>query len=394
MSENIKECKNYESYEEYKDCVIKLCEEDKVDTILEELNNSKEISDKEEVLKKLREKNIEDCLNYDFSNDGASKNYIELYDQIEKYYIYRIVSNPSFKIDVKDEKSLMKKGKDYIDKKKKEGYKCDDPDSNSKILQEIYSVLWNEENLKECISKGNIQGDTMNSVGTTMMQLFECGLIEKEKSTKRQKGSIRYQISRYADEEDREIKTMETKLKEIDNLENFLSLYHTLGNFIPFPVDCNGLRGFGITEDYWDLTLKIIYNYYKEKDKMIDNSTIEEIGKVVNSATIIAFIKWLNSFEKWDNFVEKNYMQDFVEKGSEQDVKYGKPLELWKGHFKDFERDNIAKVQIDKSNLTKEEQQEKYKEKFKEFYSNISILIECRSIRMLSKLYKELKEEY
>lgn len=43
---------------------------------------------------------------------------------------------------------------------------------------------------------------------------------------------------------------------------------------------------------------------------------------------------WLERFGSWGKFVEENYMQDFVERP--KNGSFGKPKELWNGHFADY----------------------------------------------------------
>ena len=110
-----------------------------------------------------------------------------------------------------------------------------------------------------------------------------------------------------------------------------MAVYHTLGNFIPVPARCNAPRGTGRLKDYWDLTLKIIYEYY-----VYGKDNIKEIVGESNSEL---YKEWLGSFRvddtvrgSWQCFVEKNYLQDFVNQNV--DGSYGIPKELWQGHFK------------------------------------------------------------
>lgn len=84
-------------------------------------------------------------------------------------------------------------------------------------------------------------------------------------------------------------------------------------------------------KDYWDLTLKIIYEYY-----VYGKDNIKEIVGESNSEL---YKEWLGSFRvddtvrgSWQCFIEKNYLQDFVNQNV--DGSYGIPKELWQGHFK------------------------------------------------------------
>ena len=250
----------------------------------------------------------QDSLRYDFSNDGSSEEYRNI-DNIEstyeKFFVY---------MDVKRKFYLI------VEK----GMKIVDPDSESLLLQEIYEKLWgSEDHLEYCInhSKGCITGDTMNSVNTTLNQAFP-----KDKS-------IKCRVCKYADEKkENKLDNFLSKFDEVEDLKKFISLYHTIGNFIPFPCGCNGPRGTGKTNDYWDLALLCIYKYYKlKKEKWIEAIVGNEKDD---------FIKWLEVFGSWNNFVEKNYLQDFVRVNKStkgEDQKYGSPKELWEKHLKEFD---------------------------------------------------------
>ena len=117
----------------------------------------------------------------------------------------------------------------------------------------------------------------------------------------------------------------------------FLNLVYTVGNFIPVPVTSNfNKRRYSLSNDYWDLTLLAIYCYYmgfkneKKWDKLLKESK-----------------DWLGPTgeKNWNHFVEKYFLQDFVNQQAGEG--YGPPKELWAGHFfgsslpgneKDFEQ--------------------------------------------------------
>lgn len=192
--------------------------------------------------------------------------------------------------------------------KKVEGFRIPDPDSESKIIQDIYKKLWSDKSLELCKKdNGDICGETMNSV-TTIMSCFY-------KVKKSYEKCAEYVSNKQDDYNDKE-------------LENYIKSYHTIGNFIPCPVGCNGPRGMGSLEDYWDLTLACIWNYYhknQDQDKIKDYQISDIAGTNVKLQE--RYKKWLDSFGSWDEFIKQNYMQSFV------DEKSGKPRELWAGHF-------------------------------------------------------------
>lgn len=341
--------------------------------------------------------NIEDFIGlatpdrYDFSNDGAIDEYNKLdsfIDAYEKFFVYMYEEANSIAAYEEGKAGIMEYGDKYKKECKSKFGTIKDPDSESDLLQKIYKELWTDEkNLMYCLrycekKKDNIiQGETMNSVNTTLGKLYEyksnekdCIETRKQKDErnsikpikyKTQRVSIAYIISRYAEGKSEQ----EEKYDEIEGLRFFISIYHTLGNFIPVPVGCNRPRGTGVLKDYWDLTLKIIYDYYVcGEDKIRDI-----VGKAKESKELYERYKnWLDSFEKWECFVEKNYLQDFV--NCRVGGGYCMPKELWEGHFFGNPLPTT-------------------REQIEQFCANASSWITARSTRMLIKLKKILMEE-
>lgn len=314
---------------------------------------------------------------YDFSNDGAREAYHVLdgfHDTYEKFFTYMHDRAKSPDIYEEGKAGVMTYGAEYKEECESRFGTIHDPDSESGLLQEIYTKLWDELNLEYCRGKKKyIQGETMNSANTTLCKLYEKSIETQEQRNDRsdikpakcksQGISIAYIISRYAEKKSEQ----KEKYDKIEGLKCFLSVYHTLGNFIPVPAGCNGPRGCsGSVKDYWDLTLKIIYEYYVcEKDKIKDI-----VGK--ENELYDVYKKWLDSFQdndtargNWQCFVEKNYLQDFVNQND--DGSYGMPKELWKGHFKESVLPNGI-------------------EQIEQFYVNASCFITARGIRMLIRL--------
>ena len=307
--------------------------------------------------------NIKDFINtkleYDFSNEKAKDDYIKL-DGFNKFFIYMIDGK-------KDSFSSKEKDKMFIDAYYKimDLYKENDygdiidPDSQSNLLQEIYKVLFKDnEYTKNNINR--IQGETLNSANTTLNRLYE--LIEdKEEQEERirigNRVSNKYRISRYLANS----KTI-IKLQELDKVKDFLEAYHTIGNFMPIPNGCNSPRGTGVLKDYWDLTLLNIYRYY------VDNN-YKALEIIVGEDNSSIYKKWLDIFGKgiegWINFVESNYLESFVKE--KEDNYY--PQELWKDHF------NENKSVIPET-----------KEECLEYFENAKTMIKNRSKHMIEKL--------
>lgn len=287
-----------------------------------------------------------DGLSYDFSGIRANEKYKNIDNGIERYFAYMtVVLKNNFK---ENEKYDLFKNAHKIVKKIVDDYgDVIDADSKSEFLQDIYEYLWNKLAHSTILkADGSIQGETLNSAATTLNKYYEFleseldGCLEKtetehykreimitEKGTP-QPISKKFILSKYLVEKDSSI------IKELlksESLEDFLKHYHTLGNFMPVPRDCNGPRGCSEVKDYWDLTLLHIYNYYKMKSSNAEINVIEEIKKIIgDDANNVAHYKeWLDSFSTWHNFVEENYLEAFVD---EKEKDYY-PLELWEGHF-------------------------------------------------------------
>ena len=289
---------------------------------------------------------------YDFSNDGASDAYINLTDKeiFKKFFTYMCTPNP---FEKQEENDLFIEGKKYREEYIRKYGAVVDPDSESVLLQKIYCKLWGISDITQpCIS---IQGETLNSVNKTLDTIY--GFIEQnnielsdqleERIRMRTKGkgfqgiSIKYLLCRYFENPNK----MTDCLSKIEGLKKFLSVYHSLGNFMPVPSGCNGPRGVGKLKDYWDLTLWRIYEYYIDENDRI----YEIVGK-----KSLNYKKWLDTFfnkkcndaktkgiSAWKNFIEQNYLRAYVEidKGG-----VPIPTELWEGHFNRDENNNFIHI--------------------------------------------------
>lgn len=228
-----------------------------------------------------------------------------------------------------------------------------DPDSESALLQKIYVLLWDEKmlaNFCRDTKKNRYQGETLNSANTTLFKLTGFG--------------IKTSVIKYFGEREKFSAIKNT------NFKDFVSVYHTLGNFMPVPVDCNSPRGSinSPVRDHWDLTLKCIKLYYETKN-------LEWVEKIVGKEYKTVYAKWLDSFGDWENFVNKNYLHAFVEDGTLY------PKELWAGHFENWENGGCSA----KSALPKTQDQ------CNEYFENATNLIKKRTVHMLKALEEKLK---
>lgn len=183
-----------------------------------------------------------------------------------------------------------------------------------------------------------------------------------------------------------------------DEALEFAALTHTIGNYTPVPykkrgVEFNSPRGFNNYKinDYWDLTLLGIYNWFLEKNGKISKYNLRLIDVVKNIESVQMVEKWLENFKddngkySWNKFVRDNYMEEFVElveivegsKNGENEESFGMPRELWDGHFDSFEDYNRPSTE----------------EEFIQFFIRVNEAIKTRGIRMCERLLAEISSE-
>ncbi|NFD04993.1 hypothetical protein EXN50_00465 [Clostridium botulinum] len=106
-------------------------------------------------------------------------------------------------------------------------------------------------------------------------------------------------------------------------IEKFAKLHHTLGNMIPIPSYFNSERsGKYARYDFWDLTMQQIKKWYKHPD---DDEPLKQLlnpdGENKEEEMSIKLCKqWLNYFTHWNDFVEKNYLQDFIQLSDDDEL--------------------------------------------------------------------------
>lgn len=155
----------------------------------------------------------------------------------------------------------------------------------------------------------------------------------------------------------------------------FIRLRDTIGNFIPVPFvrqykEFNRPRGTGSTNDYWDLALLAIYQWYTKQD----DKALKEMLKNSDENTGLCK-EWLREFGEgpvgWDTFVQDNYMEAFIAENS------GAPKELWKGHFEEFEKGSDVLPS---------------KQQCEEFFKNASMWILARGELIAEAIIQKLEE--
>ncbi len=268
--------------------------------------------------------------------DWEQKDYGKIENSYEKYFVYRASEyEKAHEKFLLDDEEIRKKILDFCENA--EEYRTKDPDSSSKLLQQVYKKLWPEFFEKSYMTdgEGRIASDTMTSAQNRVNKIMQCFLKDK------QLGSIYKEKKAYASTKSSIALTavmgeyFHQKLHTTcPNLKMFLELYHTIGNYCPVPAGFNKARSGNIANyDYWDLTLMKIREWFynrddKFNDQLLESQLLHDEGNWKNCKS------WLNEFEKsrekngkdgWHYFIDTLYMQDYVD-----DNYHVKPF--WEGH--------------------------------------------------------------
>ena len=325
------------------------------------------------------------------------------FEPIDKYFIYKALG-----IRTNNE------WYDYAKTCKQKGI-CEDPQKyegnleadNCSLIQAVYWYLWDKKHLTYCTADGKsltdeapLTGDTMNSCTTILNYLIEKKLIDRKDNNGcvklcsnicealqdlRQNWSIAKAISQYCQdlhldseenitlkealEKHRDDKnTLRKELEMFTGLVAFLDVAYTIGNFTPVPYGCNDKRGKGLTQDSWPLALKCIYDWYETSQEDKKKSFLAKLLNY-NQDAMNNYSAWLKSFETWDNFVDKNFLQDYTEW---QKRPYGRPKEFWDGQF------DGAPLPVTT-------------EQFQAFFTHATACIKARSERMVKALKCKLE---
>lgn len=275
---------------------------------------------------------------YDFVEETAEKEYRAIEDVYIKFFRYRVGSGTeTHKVYLKPEAG--EKLEKFV--KQSRELSLQDPDSASELLQEIYKRLWPDLVAQPFMlqANGKIASDTMTSVQTPLDQAMEAFKTDEELlqiyDGKKIYCTSTGAIALAANEDKTHF--CEKLKKKYPTLEQFIALFHTIGNYCPVPAKFNSARSGAFNSarrgyadyDYWDLTLMKIWEWYHfsgsegERDALIRDDLLHGGGSASNC------ILWLKMFgdgeSGWRNFVNTLFMQDYVDKDY-------KPKPLWEGH--------------------------------------------------------------
>lgn len=248
---------------------------------------------------------------FDFTMDNDCECYKKIDNPIERYFVYR-----SLKESIK--KSCYSEASNFAEKNIQNYKQVKDPDLSSKLLQQIYSLLWPDLCSKKFMISDDewIQSDTMTSAQRTFNLSVEKIIENKEELEDRKKGRKRvsdaYCIELYA----RNKESFTKRIMNVPGEESFLRLYHTIGNYVPVPKQFNAARsGQFASHDYWDLTLMKIHEYYQTCEQTYKQICIEEL--LHGKGDLAACKAWLDYFgvgeEGWKTFIKSYLFQDYVD---------------------------------------------------------------------------------
>jgi hypothetical protein len=195
-----------------------------------------------------------------------------------------------------------------------EKYRCiADPDGSLErnhtcmLSRELYRKLWGwEDSPKGKLDRygvvmfdefGRLEfgPDTMNSAQTTLNRAVEICEDEKIKELKKGNISINFMLELYSNEYKEDLMRW---LDDVEGLQDFLNLYHTLGNFVLVPAYFNGYRASKVNgNDYWDKSLTLL----QSKNEVWMSSNNKEILWNKNLYT-----RYVNYFFLWDYTEEYN----------------------------------------------------------------------------------------
>ena len=272
--------------------------------------------------------NLEKPEVYDFTEDCTENKQYLATSGFVRFMDYRILSNRKDKLGV------------------------DDPDMKSNLLQAIYKKLWPELLEKTYMQQdeeggiGKVCSDTMTSAWTPVRKYFEKHYAEKIENYKQ-----RYGLRWASPDVLKGVYAEEKKVQEeIDSspLLRFVSLSHTIGNYIPVPRGFNMPRsGVYASHDCWDLTMMKIREFY---DTMCPEpfSCPEDLKRIMEllhyDSSILNTIDWLRFLAKkengenpFDGFVKAMYLESYVTDAGEvkafcknHDWLHVNPDEYWK----------------------------------------------------------------
>lgn len=214
-----------------------------------------------------------------------------------------------------------------------------DPDSYSKLLQEIYNKLWGDlfygKNFMKPYKKNIFCSDTLTSAQRRIND--QLNSLKKDITINALNKDVIYSQKQIIDsyKQNDDFRNFVNNDSKLESLREFLSVYHTLGNYCPVPNGFNVARsGSYADKDYVDLMLIKIKEYYDSKDiNQSINNAYKTLIELLNHKDIFNCKLWLDCFDGWKDFVDKNFFKgNFVNDKYEVELLCNKGNRNWKNH--------------------------------------------------------------
>lgn len=112
-----------------------------------------------------------------------------------------------------------------------------------------------------------------------------------------------------------------------DNCRVFIQTMHCFGNFIPAPLGFGPGRSNSGIWDFWDIAMIQIFKYYLDKSDKPLEDLFKHANPMYKQDTINNCKQWLNMFENWQDFLDQNFLNCYVDA-------YKRPIELFSYHLR------------------------------------------------------------
>lgn len=240
---------------------------------------------------------------YSLDMETDSTAYLRIKNPIERFYVYKSGNV--------DKQSVYQGAVRYRMLNESICQSVHDCDS-CELMKDVYKSLWAEAIADSETSMIDGQhGDTMTSLQHSLNSSIRLIETEEERQRRgRKRISLAYQIELLSSTSDFLART-----GKIKGLDSFAVLYHTIGNMIPVPPMFNASRSNFGADDYWDVTLMKIKEWYDSRDRATLAALLHK--KEESDQAVETCEKWLTWFGSWNGFLEKNYLNDFVDRNNE-----------------------------------------------------------------------------
>lgn len=233
-----------------------------------------------------------------------------------------------------------------LDNKILKDFECDCSQKVTNLYKSTYTWLnhYEVEKVSKTSEKYQLRHTETNTVfkGDTLTSIFT-PLKEYLKSKNR------FKSTSSSNEEWEEFWLNNIDLISIpDFVSDFIYWGYSFANFLPVPQYFNSGRSNYGKWDSWDLTLNQIYQWYRDNPPISKKTAIGSLSKLFKtsgrqSEAVSNCSEWLKTFHSWENFVDQNYLQGFVQSDKKpiifftnHSLEYGLPktLEEYEEFFK------------------------------------------------------------